>query len=399
MESSREEQISQQMRLGIEAYQQGEFDQAIIHFKATLALEPMAEDKASCYQNLAGVYCTNGDLEEGIRCFETALTFDSDNSEILGNLGLALKKSGDNERALTILTRAPANDPYNVPARLTTAQVLRGLGKFREARVQYEAVVAAGNHEQAMMIAINDLKTLDEAAEEARNENELSAKVVSEGSFQHFANMGADAFNSGDYSDSIVHFQAALARDPQPVTKKAALLQDLGVAYLSVGNSKGGISLLKEALELDPDNADILQNYATALSRSGDTKKAEAIIFKAFSARVREKAELITADIDANPGAAPEAVLESLDHGTVAPPTDSEIEARCKSAGKALLKEASKHLDQMSPNESKIVLAEVDRRNLGNLVSEETRTRVVLGETRPDKNSDGQLRRTFWAFE
>jgi tetratricopeptide (TPR) repeat protein len=301
------------MTSGMEAFHQGAFDQAIRHFETALALEPSAEDEAYCYQCIASVHGTKGDLEESIRYFEKSLALEPNNSEVLGNFGLLLKKARQEERALKILTSALTSDPYNVAARLTTAQVLRSLGRFREAKMQFEAVFAANSDERATTIALNELNTIDEAIKDSEKEKELNAADALEENFQHFADMGADAFNAGNYADAITHYEAALARNPQPATKKAAIYQDLGVSHLSVGDTEKGEGLLERALELDPNNVDILKNYATALSISGDTEKAEEIASRAFFARLRENAGLVAADVKADPVSAPETVLERLD--------------------------------------------------------------------------------------
>ncbi len=182
--SANGELIEVQHQLGVQAFQQGDLNQAISHFTAALDLKPDDISTAALSQNLAGVHCTKGDFQTGIEWFERSLSLDPNNSETLANLGLALVKTGDDEKALHILSQSLGANAYNIAARVTTGQVLKRLGKLDEAKMQFESVIGSGMaDERALTVVMKELAELSESADQIPDSDSTStAKAINEAS-------------------------------------------------------------------------------------------------------------------------------------------------------------------------------------------------------------------------
>lgn len=156
-----QDQLESTMEAGIDAFRSGNIAEAISSFEKILQHNPDGEHVPHVLQNLAGAYCESGNLAKGIEYFERASSLLPGDDEILKNLGMAQKRAGQNDEALHTLSQALGINPYNSAARVTVAQVLKVLGKTDEAKMQFDAVIAAANNEQAIRIAVRELKDFD----------------------------------------------------------------------------------------------------------------------------------------------------------------------------------------------------------------------------------------------
>lgn len=111
------------------------------------------------------------------------------------------------------------------------------------------------------------------AAEEARavlekDSSNVEAHVV----------LGDILYDTGNWTDAIVHYRAALRRDSTRVTA----LVDLGVCYFNLGDARTATDLFRRALVLEPTQPVALFNLGIVAEREGDYKAAFALFHRAM---------------------------------------------------------------------------------------------------------------------
>jgi hypothetical protein len=77
-------------------------------------------------------------------------------------------------------------------------------------------------------------------------------------------------YDTGNWSDAIVHYRAALARD----SSRATTFVDLGVCYYNLSDSQQAEKLFKLALQRDPHQPVALFNLGIVAQRRGDHQAA-----------------------------------------------------------------------------------------------------------------------------
>ena len=83
--------------LGVALKDQGRLDEAVEHFKKTIAIDPKFTE---AYNNLGNSYITQGNSKEAITQYKIALSITPDNPKVHVNLGNALAKRWQLEEAL-----------------------------------------------------------------------------------------------------------------------------------------------------------------------------------------------------------------------------------------------------------------------------------------------------------
>lgn len=92
-------QASQQLDDGIAAYKQRNFDQALIHFKASL-LSGNQHQRATAYGNIGLVLLVKGHFEESIEAFNESIRLENDHALAYGNRGIAFERLNRFQEAL-----------------------------------------------------------------------------------------------------------------------------------------------------------------------------------------------------------------------------------------------------------------------------------------------------------
>jgi cytochrome c-type biogenesis protein CcmH/NrfG len=77
-------------------------------------------------------------------------------------------------------------------------------------------------------------------------------------------------FDTGNWSEAIIHYRAAIARD----STRATTFVDLGVCYYNLGDTDSAEKLFKLGLERDPQQPVALFNMGVVAERKGDNEKA-----------------------------------------------------------------------------------------------------------------------------
>jgi Flp pilus assembly protein TadD len=85
-------------------------------------------------------------------------------------------------------------------------------------------------------------------------------------------------YDTGNWSEAIVHYRAALARD----SSRASTFVDLGVCYYNLGNSDEAEVLFTQALRRDPHQPVALFNLGIVSERRGDNRAALQYLHRAL---------------------------------------------------------------------------------------------------------------------
>ena len=85
-------------------------------------------------------------------------------------------------------------------------------------------------------------------------------------------------YDTGNWSDAIIHYRAALARD----STRANTLVDLGVCYYSLGDPDQAEKLFQLALRRDPHQPVALFNLGIVSERRGDNRAALQYLHRAL---------------------------------------------------------------------------------------------------------------------
>jgi Flp pilus assembly protein TadD len=146
-------------RLGNEAAQNGEFEQAIVEYEAVLKIEP---DNTSALTNLGVVYYNTGQLELAIEQYDKALEIAPEDADIHSNLAAAHVQLNQLEEALSEYQLAAELDPDLPEARFGLGVVYAQLGDNEKAIKAFEAFqeLDTGKDSMATQQALQYLKQL-----------------------------------------------------------------------------------------------------------------------------------------------------------------------------------------------------------------------------------------------
>ncbi|MEC9389500.1 MAG: sulfotransferase [Myxococcota bacterium] len=189
------------------------------------------------------------------------------------NLGIALRKIGDQQGAIDAFDRAIALDPNDIDALYNRANALVALGRHEDAIDAFQAVRArrpewaqAANNEGAAWMALGCAGRAEECFADA---------IGLDPEFAHaWGNLGAARAAMGRHASPLHTLRQALSlapNDPSIRTQVGHLLTELG-------HFDAAIRTFERVLSDAPDRGDAQAGLSLALHRSGDSIGALARI-------------------------------------------------------------------------------------------------------------------------
>ena len=164
--------------------------------------------RAASYNNLATAYREQGDLEQAIGLYETALTLDADYAQAHSNLGSALAARGEPERAIDHYRQAIAADPATGDLRYNYGNALLAANLYAEAAEQFRFAVEAWPEDAEahnnLGIALASAGRMAEAAEAFRE----AVRLDPAGARAH-RNLGIALEELGDADGARRHYAEA----------------------------------------------------------------------------------------------------------------------------------------------------------------------------------------------
>ncbi len=256
--------------LGLALRVNGEIDEAIRAYQKALSYDSR---NVAVQNNLGTAQLLKGDVEGALASFRTALDIEPKRVETLINLGAALQAKGDLPAAVRAF-----NDALEIDKKSATA--LTNLGLVLDA--QYDLDGAAAAHKKALAIepksvaAHNNLGNtqlakgdVDEALETFR-----AALEIDPGFPATYLNLGAALRNKGDFDGALRSFQSAAELAPRDNLPH----EHLGFVLGLKGDLAGAIREYRTALELNPRSATAYLDLAKDLVEKGQLDEAIKVL-------------------------------------------------------------------------------------------------------------------------
>jgi tetratricopeptide (TPR) repeat protein len=224
--------------LGIAFDQEGSLDEAIVHYREALKINPNYLD---AYNNLGNDLCKTGRVDEAITQYKKALQIKPSVAAVRYDLGIALRQKGRVDEAITQYQEAVQINPAFVEARNNLGNALLETGKLDE--------------------AISHLQ---------------KALQINPGYAPAHNNLGNALLQKGNMPEAIAHFQQVMQlkpADPWAKNNLAWILATCPEASLRNGNK--AVELARQANELTGgERPIILQTLAAAFAEAGGFSEA-----------------------------------------------------------------------------------------------------------------------------
>ncbi len=190
----------------------GQFDEAIVHYKKAIEIQP---DYAKAHHNFGNALAGRRQFDEAITEIRKAIEIQPDYAEAHNDLGLILAGRGQTDEAVVHYKKAIEIQPDNVGAHYNLGNALAGRGQFGEAIAHYKKAI------------------------------EIQPDNV--GAHNNFGNALA---GRGQFDEAIAHYKKAIEIYPDFVLAH----YNLGNALASRGQFDEAIAHYKKAIEIQPDH-------------------------------------------------------------------------------------------------------------------------------------------------
>ncbi|MBQ2936624.1 MAG: tetratricopeptide repeat protein [Lachnospiraceae bacterium] len=106
LEEHRQEQAEEYNNIGLEYFNQGDYDEAIEYFDKAIAMEKYdIEDMDVCYHNRGRVYSEKGEYQKAVEDYTSALSI-NEKAKYFSDRSLAYERLGENIKAYEDAVRA-----------------------------------------------------------------------------------------------------------------------------------------------------------------------------------------------------------------------------------------------------------------------------------------------------
>jgi len=200
-------------------------------------------------------------LDEAAEQYRLALRLNPNEKEVHYHLGQVLVAQSRLSEGRSELEEALRSDPRNGEVHSEYGYLLARLGQKDEAGAQFEmatrlAPKSGRAHYDYAMFLLNEGKI-----DQAITEFQTALKHDPNHPEAHY-HLGRALFVKGDFEGAKVHYLETARLDP-----KAPVHSALGAAYFRLGQTSEAIAQFKEALRLNPDDAEAAENLRFVLAR------------------------------------------------------------------------------------------------------------------------------------
>jgi tetratricopeptide (TPR) repeat protein len=233
--------------------------------------------------NLAGSLLERGQLDEAIVHYREAVEMEPDIAQVQSNLGNALVQQGKVEEAIVHLQRALQIDPAYAEAYNYMGNGLMKKGQAAEAIGYYQKAVELNT---SYADAQNNLGAafLRNGQVEQGLAHYKQAVVMKPGSAEMQLNLGNALARKGMWVDAIACYQAALSAGPDPV-QAARVRNNLGGALERIGKPDEALEQFIKAVQLNGSYPEAHCNLGRILAKRGQRDEAVAHLREALRLR------------------------------------------------------------------------------------------------------------------
>jgi tetratricopeptide (TPR) repeat protein len=235
-------------------------------WRDTVAKRPANERAYNC---LGVALFKDGQIQEAIKSYETALHLRSAYPEAHSNLGYALTKAGRFREAIAECRTALRLKPDYAKAYNNLGNALLEAGQVAEAIQSYETALRITPNDAKMHYNLGNALLQAGRIPEAIQQYEAALRskpVDAEAQF----NLGNALLQAGRVPESIAHYQAALRINPD----YAEAHSNLGSALLQMERTPEAIAEFQVTLRIKPDYAEGYNNLGAALYQAGRINEA-----------------------------------------------------------------------------------------------------------------------------
>ena len=235
--------------LGNALVDQGEFEEAIGHYRRALEIEPAYPDAR---YNLGVALATAGRMDEAIEQFRIVLRGSPDHVEACNNLGNALMRRGRVDEAIPFFHRALELQPYLEQAHYNLGCAHAAAGRTDQA-IRHFSRAAQINPGYAMAhnhlgTLLHDWGDLDEAVTSFRQ-----AIAANPAFALAHSNLGLALSSQQRYEEAMTHLRRALQINPKLAVAHAIM----GRVLRAQGRLDEAAGHLRQALRLAPNNESV----------------------------------------------------------------------------------------------------------------------------------------------
>jgi tetratricopeptide (TPR) repeat protein len=181
---------------GIDSYQDGNYDRAVVEFRRAVALSPASENTADAYDYLATAHLQLGNTPEALEAYQAALRLSPGRDDLhvkFGNILLEEEKFAEAEKEYKAALQWNPNSTANL---YSLGQVYLAMGDFSAAKAVFNQIID-----------------------------------IAPGNYSGFYGLGQTYYQEGEYEKAIEQFQQAVSIDEE----FSYGYLDLGYAYADLG--------------------------------------------------------------------------------------------------------------------------------------------------------------------
>jgi len=202
-------------------------------------------------------------LDEAAEQYRVALRLNPKEKEVHYYLGQVLLAQSHLDEARSELEEALRTEPRNGEYHSEYGRVLERLGLKDQAAAEHVIATRWAPRSGRVHYEYATFLFRDDKFDQAIPEFEAALKYNPNHPEAHYY-LGRALYVKGDYEGAKAHYLQTARLDP-----KAPVHSGLGAAYFRLGQTSEAITEFKEALRLDPDDAEAAENLRFALSTQG----------------------------------------------------------------------------------------------------------------------------------
>lgn len=240
----------------------GEFEQAITHFRNALEIDP---GYGPAYRGLAEVYERQGEEERAVATYKKAISRNPDSWEGYRDLGKYYVDRGRYESAIDQFRKVVELIPDNSMAYSNLGAAYHYNGQVENAQEMYEKALELDNN----AIAASNLGVIyysKRQFEEAATMFETAVNAYPD-RYDVWGNLAAAYEYSGRPEEARKNYRTAIDKALNQLEEDSAnvdLLGNLGAYYSDLGDTANAIKYIKRATELNP-SLDRVRQRAVAI--------------------------------------------------------------------------------------------------------------------------------------